>query len=115
MGGLERLEGIRLGVGWVGGRWRSGGGDREEGGGGARLLLYHQVLYGARQVPRLWSTPMHQVQVNWVLVVAELLRGIVGVDHRGLAEGAVEVEHLVVVVVALVNQGYDGKVFGVWS
>ena len=49
------------------------------------------------------------------LVVAELLRGIVGVDHRGLAEGGVEVEHLVVAVVALVDQGYDGKVLGVWS
>jgi len=58
---------------------------------------------------------MHQVQINWVLVVAELLWRIVGVDHRGLAEGGVEVEDLVVVVVTLVDQGDDGKVLGVRS
>ena len=129
--GLERLEGIRLGGGWVGGWWKCSGGERQDCGGGALLLLYHQVLDGARQVPRLWSTPMHQVQINWVLilgvkiqlnkkmgkhlVVAELLWRIVGVDHRGLAEGGVEVEDLVVVVVTLVDQGDDGKVLGVRS
>ena len=73
---------------------------------------------------------MHQVQVNGVLirgvniqvkekgkhlVVTEFFRGIVGVDHRGLADWAVEVEDLIVVVVALVDQGYDGKVLWVWS
>jgi len=59
---------------------------------------------------------MHQVQVNWVLVVSELLRRVVRVDDRGLAiKGSSKVEHLVIVVVTLVDQRDDWKVFWIGS
>jgi len=40
---------------------------------------------------------MDKVQVDWVLIVVKLLRGVVGVDHRVRGGGA-RVDHLVIVV-----------------
>ena len=47
------------------------------------------------------------------LVVAEFFGGVVRVDHGGLERRSVEMEDLVVVVVALVDQRDDGEVLRV--
>ena len=54
----------------------------------------------------------HKVQKVY-LVVSEFFRGVVRVDHGRLERRCVEVEDLVVVIVALVDQRDDGEVLRV--